>query len=150
MEKNIYAVLKEEHREVDDLFGKIQESDSEEAIRKIFKKMMRALLLHAKAENHTFYRALEEQAETKELIDHAEDEHDKIEELLHDLHELNAIDANWQKKLEKLHEAVKHHVKEEEEKIFVKAQKILSDEKARTLCEKFLAEKENLASEVSV
>jgi hemerythrin superfamily protein len=68
-------------------------------------------------------------------------EHHVVETLLQEMSQLSSGDDQWQAKLSVVTENLEHHIKEEEEEIFPKAQTIISDEQAEELGEAFTAEK---------
>lgn len=94
------------------------------------------LLIHAHSEQETFYKALEASETTAEEALHGKKEHQEIEDQINLILDSKVFGAPWEKEVEQLKGMVDHHVKEEENTIFKKAKKILSDDEAYALKEK--------------
>lgn len=134
---DIYTYLKKDHDKVNDLMKKITEAPTPEDRKELFDMMSADLLLHASTEEQTFYRSLEERGgkQLQDKAEHAEEEHDEIEALIHQLRKSSPEESSWLISFGALKHAVEHHVEEEEGEIFDKARKILSDSQAEKLAE---------------
>jgi hemerythrin superfamily protein len=117
------ALLKRDHAEVKELFEQV-ESLSERATAsrgKLCEKITRALELHTKIEEGIFYpsfRSRAEESEEREKILEAFEEHAVAKMLIGELQTMDPADETFQPKLMVLMESVRHHIKEEEGKIF--------------------------------
>jgi hemerythrin superfamily protein len=147
---DIYQVLSEEHRKVADVLGRLADSGAAQPAERVelFPALKQDLLLHAQAEEATFYRALREHADVRDDIREASDEHDQIEALLSELSSMDKTTALWGKKIIDLQNAVEHHVSEEEDEIFDAARDLFSDAEARELAVAFEQEKQRLCDTV--
>lgn len=130
---DIYNYLKKDHRKVSQLMEKLLASDKVSERESLFEEIKTELLLHAKTEQATFYKALENRRQTGEKIEHAEDEHKEMESYLKKLGKINFNSENWMEQFGEFKHSVMHHVKEEETEIFEKAKKVLSDKQAEEL-----------------
>src|SRR5690606_12420094 len=103
------------------------------------------LIPHSRAEEALFYNALREIDETKDLVAHSYEEHLKAETELRALSAAKKLDASWTAMIEKFCKDVKHHVEEEEGKVFAAAKKALSDSEANQIGEAFKKLKTEMA-----
>lgn len=107
------ALLKSDHRKVEDLFGKF------EAARDLVKKQMIALQIcnelkiHTTIEEEIFYPALQGEIKDDTLAE-AYVEHDGAKVLINDIMNGNPDDDYYDAKVKVLSEEIKHHVREEE------------------------------------
>src|SRR6187431_584532 len=129
--KGIFDLLKQDHREVDDLMKRIENAKDEETCMELFADMRTMLLAHSQAEDEVLYSRLEEVEETESLVGEARDEHQEIEDLIEEMGEIEDEDE-WMERFQDLKTSVQHHVKEEEGEMFARARKVLdSDDLAR-------------------
>lgn len=127
---NIYNYLKKDHKKVAGLMEDLLKTDSENERLSLFEEIKHELLLHAKTEQDSFYKELEHKKPVEERIEEAEEEHKEIEKYLKKLSGLEFNSEEWIEQFGEFRHSVTHHVKEEEEGIFEKAKKILSDKRA--------------------
>ena len=130
---DIYDYLKMDHQKVAHLFKLFENSKIEQRKKEIVAFIEKELLVHAYAEQETFYRLLAQYPESKQVALHGEKEHLEIEEQIKRINE----DRNngWEHAVITLKKLVDHHVKEEEGDVFSKAKKVLSQEQAMILKE---------------
>jgi hemerythrin-like domain-containing protein len=117
------ALLKRDHAEVKELFSQVEGLGERAAAsrEKLFEKIDRALEVHAKIEEEIFYPAFRSRAEDSEERDQvleALEEHAVAKTLLGELQNLDPSDETFKPKLTVLIESVRHHIKEEEGKLF--------------------------------
>jgi len=129
---NIYSYLKKDHKKVAAMMDELLESGKARRL-ELFEEIKTELLLHAKTEQETFYKALEDRKQTGEWIEEAEKEHKEIEKYLKKLDALPFNSEEWIEQFGEFKHSVSHHVEEEEEIIFEKAKKILSDKQSNEL-----------------
>jgi|ERR1041385_3761180 hemerythrin-like domain-containing protein len=137
---NAFELLKTDHRKVAELFDRL-ESASGQAKLSIFKQIKSELELHTHIEEKFFYPALEPPKETHDLTLEAYEEHKVVKDLLAELSGSKSADDEWQAKAKVLRENVEHHVDEEENELFDKADDVLSDEENEALGRRMEAEK---------
>ncbi|HEV2829325.1 MAG TPA: hemerythrin domain-containing protein [Pyrinomonadaceae bacterium] len=135
-----FELLKADHKKVADLFDRL-ESATGKAKLDVFKQIKVELELHTHIEETIFYPALEKPEETHDLTLEAYEEHKVVKTLLAELSGAKTADDEWQAKTKVLKENVEHHVEEEENELFDKANDALSDEKTETLGNRMAAEK---------
>jgi hypothetical protein len=107
------ALLKADHRKVEDLFEQYQ--DTHGATRKagIARQICTELKIHTVIEEEIFYPALRGKIEASTL-DEAYVEHDGAKALVNELEQGSPSDEFFDAKVTVLSEDIKHHVKEEE------------------------------------
>ena len=144
-----FQLLKEDHRKVEQLFSKL-ESASGKAKLDVFKQIKTELELHTHIEEKIFYPALEEPEETHDLALEAYEEHAVVKTLLKELGRARTANDEWEAQAKVLQENVEHHVEEEENELFPKADSALSEEELEDLTERMIAEKSRKAGRPAV
>lgn len=126
---------------MEDLFREMRsvEGDRDGALR----EFSALLVAHAKAEEAEVYPALRRYKDIdNEEVEHGEEEHDEGNRALLALLESDGVGSDdWDEKLEKLVEAVTHHLDEEERTILNDARENVSDERRADLGKAFAEER---------
>lgn len=110
------ALLKEDHRSVEDLFAKFEKASGDGRKEKIARQICLELSVHAKIEEEIFYPACEGQVE-EDLLQEAYVEHDGAKVLIAEIMAGGPDDEYYDAKVSVLQEQIEHHVKEEEQRI---------------------------------
>jgi len=132
-QKDAIALLKADHRKVEQLFAQYQKAKGESRKKELASQICLELSVHAKIEEDIFYPACREQGVEEDLMDEANVEHDSAKVLIAEIENGNPEDDFYDAKVKVLSEQIKHHVKEEEKKrgnMFAKARKAGLDLKA--------------------
>ncbi len=120
------ALLKEDHRTVEDLFGQFEKASGDGRKEKIAKQICLELTVHAQIEEEIFYPACEGKVE-EDMLKEAYVEHDGAKVLIAQLLEGDGqSDEYFDAKVKVLQEQIEHHVEEEEmrmEGMFAQARK---------------------------
>ena len=118
------ALLKADHRKVEDLFETYENSKSKSVKAKLAQQICMELTVHATIEEENFYPAVKGQVED-DMLDEAYVEHDGAKVLIGELLAGMPEDDFYDAKVKVLSEEIKHHVKEEEQRdgIFAQAKK---------------------------
>ena len=119
----ITLMLREDHQQLKELFDQFDKTTNNTEKRTIVTAALAALDVHAKLEEELIYPALQEHVDEQGLTDKAVAEHHAVHLLIKELKEINPEDERYDAKFTALSERVKHHIKEEEEKIFPQAEK---------------------------
>jgi hypothetical protein len=138
------ALLKADHREVEELFAKFEKASGDDRKQKLAEQICTELKIHAMIEEEIFYPALEGKIE-EDLLTEAYVEHDGAKVLINDIMAGGPDDDFYDAKVKVLSEEIEHHVKEEEapsEGMFSQARKAGVDLVA--LRDQMLARKEEL------
>jgi hemerythrin-like domain-containing protein len=144
-----FQLLKEDHKKVEQLFSEL-ESATGKAKLDVFKQIKTELELHTHIEEKIFYPALEEPEETHDLALEAYEEHAVVKTLLKELGRARTANDEWEAQAKVLQENVEHHVEEEENELFKKADSALSEEELEDLTERMIAEKSRKAGRPAV
>lgn len=135
-----FNLLKEDHRKVEELFEQLESSRGQAKLR-VFEQIKMELDLHTHIEEKIFYPALEKPRQTHDLTLEAYEEHDVVKKLLKEMSKAKSATEEWEAQAKVLQENVEHHVEEEENELFPKAQSALSEEQIEELGEELAAEK---------
>lgn len=112
------ALLKHDHREVEEMFGEFEDLENNAAKAELAKKICLALKVHTQIEEEIFYPAARKATGDNDLLDEAAVEHAGAKELISQIEKAKPGDALFDAKVTVLGEQIKHHVKEEEEELF--------------------------------
>ena len=120
------ALLKADHRKVEDLFAKFEKASSGDRKRALAEEICLELTVHAQIEEEIFYPACEGAVE-EDLLKEAYVEHDAAKLLIAEIESGNGSgDEYFDAKVKVLQEEIEHHVQEEErrmEGLFAQARK---------------------------
>jgi len=119
----ITLMLREDHQKLKELFDQFGKTTNKNEKRNIVTAAIAALEIHATLEEELIYPAWQEHVDEQGLTDKAVAEHHVVHLLIKELEETNPEDERYDAKFTALSERVKHHIKEEEEKIFPQAEK---------------------------
>jgi hemerythrin superfamily protein len=109
------ALLKADHRKVEDLFGKFEKARGAERKKAIAEQICLELSVHTKIEEDIFYPACKGEVDD-DLAHEAYVEHDGAKVLIAEIENAGASDEFYEAKVTVLSEMIKHHVKEEEQR----------------------------------
>jgi len=128
----IYEALSKDHRQFEALLDRLiatSKADSE-TWKSTLDELRRGLIAHAHAEEAVFYNALREADQSKGLVAHSYAEHAAAEGEIRTLGAAKAIDTTWTSLAEKLSKDLRHHIQEEETKVYEAARKVFNDQEA--------------------
>ena len=136
------ALLKADHRKVEEMFEKYESARSRKA--EIAHQICLELSIHTLLEEEIFYPACREAGVESDMMDEANVEHDGAKTLIAELEAGSPEDEYYDAKVKVLSEEINHHVKEEEKPggIFTQARKAGMDLDA--LGERLAARKKEL------
>jgi hemerythrin superfamily protein len=127
------ALLKEDHRTVEELFAQFEKAKGDGRKQKLAQQICLELTVHAKIEEEIFYPACEGKVDD-DLLKEAYVEHDGAKVLIAEIQAGNGqSDEFFDAKVKVLQEQIEHHVKEEEKgtgSLFSEARKADVDLKA--------------------
>ena len=113
--KDAIALLKADHRQVEEWFEQFEKTESEAKKRDLATKICDALTVHATIEEEIFYPAFLEATDDKDIHHEAEIEHEAAKRLIAEIQASSPDDEYFGSKVKVLSEMIKHHVKEEEQ-----------------------------------
>jgi hemerythrin-like domain-containing protein len=135
-----FKLLQTDHRNVAALFDQLERASGKAKL-SVFNQIKTELELHTHIEETIFYPALEKPEETHDLTLEAYEEHAVVKKLLSELSRARTADEEWEAQAKVLRENVEHHVEEEENELFEKAESALSEEELEELGTRMQAEK---------
>jgi Hemerythrin HHE cation binding domain len=141
------ALLKADHRKVEQLFASFEEARGASGKEKLAREICTELKIHTLLEEEIFYPALAGKIE-QSLLDEAYVEHDGAKVLINDIEAGGPDEAYFDAKVKVLSEEIEHHVKEEEqpsEGMFAQARK--TDVDLVELRDRMLARKSELVAQ---
>ena len=112
--ENAVALLKADHRKVEELFESFKKARSEDRKVVLVREICTELMVHATIEEEIFYPACKGRIEDEDLLDEAYVEHDGAKVLIAELLQGSPADEFYDAKVKVLSEMIKHHVKAEE------------------------------------
>jgi hemerythrin superfamily protein len=121
---NALELLKQDHQEASSLMDQLESGD-EQSMMNTFNQLKQALTLHTKMEETLLYPALQNNEQTGDIISEAYEEHQTVDEILAEMTGMATSNGEFMDKLTELRENVEHHVEEEENEMFPKAEQIL-------------------------
>src|SRR5688572_29498343 len=110
------ALLKEDHRTVEELFAKFEKAGGDRRKKEIAEQICVELSIHAMIEEEIFYPACEGKIE-EDLIKEAYVEHDGAKVLIGQIMRGGPDDEFYDAKVKVLQEQIEHHVEEEEKRL---------------------------------
>jgi hypothetical protein len=138
---NIFEALRESH-ELQRKIGAqlIQTSGDTPERDELYQALKTELAAHETAEERHFYLQLMPDDRGVDPSRHAIAEHHEMDEMVEELDDTERSSSSWLVQAKKLVEKVEHHLKEEEQKFFQMAGKILSDQQKTQLANAYLKE----------
>src|SRR3954447_12051586 len=141
------ALLKQDHRTVEDLFAKFEKASGDGRKQKLAEEICLELSVHAQIEEEIFYPACEGKVD-EDLLKESYVEHDGAKVLIAEIINGEPSDEFYDSKVKVLQEEIEHHVQEEEKRmegLFAQARKAGLDMDA--LGEQLAARKQELTEE---
>jgi hypothetical protein len=140
----IFDVLAQDHESLRVLLAKVDETAAAMSLEALFHEIRIEVLIHTRAEEDTFYAALEAIDATEERAERAVDEHEAVEALLALLDTIDVGTVGWHAAFGRMREALLQHMAGEESGLFDAARAVLDDTAQRRLASAFQAERQRL------
>lgn len=143
------ALLKADHRQVEEWFEQFEKARSDEKKQDLATKICRALKAHTVIEEEIFYPAFLEATGETDIHHEAEIEHDGAKKLIAEIEASSPDDEYFEPKVSVLSEMIKHHVNEEEKRggMFAKAKQ--SEMDLMDLGEQLARRKDEVMAEIA-
>lgn len=107
------ALLKEDHRKVEDLFAQFEKAKGDDRKQKLALEICKELTIHTILEEEIFYPSIEGKVE-EDLLKESYVEHDAAKVLVAEIESGEPSDEFYDSKVKVLKEEIEHHVEEEE------------------------------------
>ncbi|GAA4744032.1 hemerythrin domain-containing protein [Sphingomonas daechungensis] len=142
------ALLKEDHRKVEDLFEQFEKARGDGRKQKLALEICKELTIHTMLEEEIFYPAVEGKVDD-DLVKESFVEHDAAKVLIAEIEAGEPSDEFYDAKVKVLKEEIEHHVEEEEKpKEGLFAQTRAADVDVKELGERMAMRKEELQQEI--
>ena len=115
------ALLKADHKLVEQLFDDYEQTNSKSQKKQLVEQICKELSIHAQVEEEIFYPAVQKALKDHELVPEAIVEHSTLKDLIAAVKGVEPDGDMYDAKIKVMCEYVKHHVKEEENEMFVEA-----------------------------
>ena len=125
--KDAIALLKADHVAVGHLFADYEKARSTAKKKALVADICKELSVHAQIEEEVFYPEVKAALKDHQLVPEATVEHASLKNLIAQIEGVEADGEMYDAKVKVLSEYVKHHVKEEQNEMFPKAQKTKLD-----------------------
>ena len=122
-EGHAIALLKKDHDTVKRLFDDFDAAEAPAARKKIFDQALTELKIHAILEEEIFYPTVRQRVGSK-VMNEADEEHHVAKVLIAELDTITDRNDHREAKFKVLSESVRHHIKEEEDKMLPKAKEL--------------------------
>ena len=119
----ITLMLREDHQKVRQLFNLFDEAMNANEKRDIVTVALTALEVHGILEEELIYPVWREYVDERDLMDEARENHQVVHLLITEFKNMDSEDERYDDKFTVLREQVQHHMKEEEGKMFSRAEK---------------------------
>lgn len=135
---NIFEALRESHDRQRNYAKRLVETSGDTPERvEAYKQLKAELQAHETAEERHFYIPLMAFDNGVDLSRHAISEHHEMDEMMEELDETEMSSPAWLATAKKLSDKVHHHLKEEEQKFFQMAGKLLNDKQKVQLADEY-------------
>jgi hypothetical protein len=124
---NAIDLLERDHERMKALMTRATTANGEERREELLSELRSQLVAHERMEEEVFYPPLRDEKKTHDIVLEGYEEHHVADLILDELLETPADTDVWHAKMKVLKESIEHHIKEEEEEMFAKARKVLSE-----------------------
>jgi hemerythrin-like domain-containing protein len=145
-QRDVVDVLTADHREFDRIFTQLEglhgrsDADSLRLKRELVDEVTIGLVKHSVAEETQVYPRVEKQVD-KEEAEHSKEEHAEAEETMKRLERMDPEDPEFDAVVAELIREIRHHVEEEESRMFTELRATFSREELVDIAEKVEAVK---------
>ncbi|MEY1662750.1 hemerythrin domain-containing protein [Isoalcanivorax beigongshangi] len=138
---DIFAALRESHeRQRQYADALIETQGASEERQRLYRQLRAELAAHETAEERYFYVPLMQHDAGMDLSRHAIAEHHQMDEMVEALDDTDMSSSHWLIRARELRDKVHHHLKEEEQRFFQMAGKILTDQQKQQLAGRYLSD----------
>lgn len=142
---NAIDLLKKDHAAVEALFDELAGVGEGAGRRAVFGRLRHELEVHATIEEELFYPAAEKLGGGADLVKEARREHAEVKEMLAQISKIDPKGADFVRRVERLRDSVRHHVREEEGRLFPVVNQHLGRDRIDELGKRLDARKKELA-----
>ncbi|SFD61049.1 Hemerythrin HHE cation binding domain-containing protein [Sulfitobacter brevis] len=126
---SIYEAIKADHDEHRKLLDSIAQTSGDSAERRDgWDSFYHDVKSHAAAEEETFYSKLISETWGQDAARHSVHEHQQMDDILEELHEMDMSSSGWLTRFKTLKEEYEHHMDEEVNEVFERAREVIGAE----------------------
>jgi hemerythrin superfamily protein len=130
---NALELLKKDHDKVENMFTQVEQGVTAAKGKTLFKNIYHELAVHTIIEEQVFYPALAGNPQFKALLKDAFSEHAQVKQQLGTIAYLEPASDEWNKMMGEVWKELKHHINDEEEKLFPKVREVMSEKELKAL-----------------
>ena len=120
---NATQMIRQDHKKVEGLFKKFEQTKGSQAKRRLADNAMAELEVHAALEEEIFYPAVKNEVDDgSSMVQEAIEEHQTVKQLISELKRMEEADEEFESQFSQLMENVQHHVEEEESEMLPKVE----------------------------
>lgn len=145
---DIYELLSKDHKKVREILEEIRgtTNGAEKDRERLFSELKQELEIHTSFEERVFYPEAKEKTGMDDAIRDAMEEHDEAKQLLEALSEMEPTSEEWMETIQELTEALSHHIRDEEQKLFPAAREKIDPIEAESIGREYVEMKEKALS----
>jgi hemerythrin superfamily protein len=144
---NAIELLKADHEKVKSLFKQAEAEGGNNW--ELFKKIKEELDVHTHIEEEILYPRIKEVEELTDIVLEGVEEHHQAKVVMREMEALSKDSEKFEPKMMVLMENVEHHIKEEEEEMFPKIEKLIAEEELEELGRRLEAEKRSFSRKMT-
>ena len=120
---NATQMIRQDHKKVEGLFKKFEQTQGSQAKRRLAENAMAELEVHAALEEEIFYPAVKNEVDDgSSMVQEAIEEHQTVKQLISELKGMQEAGEEFESQFSQLMENVQHHVEEEESEMLPKVE----------------------------
>lgn len=135
---NIYDAIRADHDNHRDLLNRIEDTTGDSDDRKsAWSEFYEDVKSHAAAEEETFYSKLISKTWGQDAARHSVHEHQQLDDIMEELNEGDMASPGWLNRFKTLKHDYEHHMDEEEDEVFARAQEVILEEEIEGYGQRF-------------
>ena len=135
---SIYDAIRADHDNHRALLNRIEDTTGDSDDRKsAWKEFYEDVKSHAAAEEETFYSKLISKTWGQDAARHSVHEHQQLDDIMEELNEGDMASPGWLNRFKTLKHDYEHHMDEEEDEVFARAQDVIPEDEIEGYGERF-------------
>ncbi|KRS11424.1 hemerythrin [Roseovarius atlanticus] len=135
---SIYDAIRADHDNHRALLTRIEDTTGDSDDRKsAWKEFYEDVKSHAAAEEETFYSKLISKTWGQDAARHSVHEHQQLDDIMEELNEGDMASPGWLNRFKTLKHDYEHHMDEEEDEVFARAQDVIPEDEIEGYGERF-------------
>ncbi|MBY5990186.1 hemerythrin domain-containing protein [Roseovarius atlanticus] len=135
---SIYDAIRADHDNHRALLDRIEDTSGDSDDRKsAWKEFYEDVKSHAAAEEETFYSKLISKTWGQDAARHSVHEHQQLDDIMEELNEGDMASPGWLTRFKTLKHDYEHHMDEEEDEVFARAQEVIPEDEIEGYGERF-------------